>query len=204
MRILVVGGTGTIGSAVAAALERSGHEVVRVGASDGDLTVDLASVDSIEAMYRSALRGGPVDAVVCAAGLARFGALDALSDDDVRLSVDNKLLGQVHLVRRGLGVVSQGGSFTLTSGDVSQKPAPGTVAATMAGAAVEAFVLAAALDLRGRYRLNAVSPAWVAESRMKAGLEPMPGIWAKDVADYYVALVEGTDSGLVVSAETPR
>jgi hypothetical protein len=32
----------------------------------------------------------------------------------------------------------------------------------------------------------------------------MPGIWAKDLAAYYVALVEGTESGLVVSAEAPR
>jgi NAD(P)-dependent dehydrogenase (short-subunit alcohol dehydrogenase family) len=204
MRILVVGGTGTIGAAVAAALEQSGHQVIRVGATSGQVTVDLARIDSIDSMYRTAVEGGPVNAVVCAAGIARFGALDALTDDDFRISVENKLLGQVHLVRRGLGIVTSGGSFTLTSGDVSQKPAAGTVAATMAGAAVEAFAAAGALDLRGRYRLNVVSPAWVAESRVKAGLEPMPGIWAMDLAAYYVDLVEGDDTGLVVSADAPR
>jgi NAD(P)-dependent dehydrogenase (short-subunit alcohol dehydrogenase family) len=204
MRILVVGGTGTIGAAVSAALSRNGHEVVRVGTSRGDLTVDLSHPDSIDAMYTAAAAGGPIDAVVCAAGVARFGALESLTDDDFRISVENKLLGQVNLVRHGLGVVAPGGSFTLTSGDVSQKPGAGTAAASMAGAAVEAFAVAAALDGRGRFRVNVVSPAWVAESRVKAGLEPMPGIWAKDLAAYYVALVEGSESGLVVSADAPR
>jgi NAD(P)-dependent dehydrogenase (short-subunit alcohol dehydrogenase family) len=204
MRTLVVGGTGTIGAAVSAALSRNGHEVVRVGTSRGDLTVDLGRPASIDAMYAAAAAGGPIDAVVCAAGVARFGALESLTDEDFRISVENKLLGQVNLVRRGLGVVAPGGSFTLTSGDVSRKPAAGTAAASMAGAAVEAFAAATALDVRGRFRVNVVSPAWVAESRVKAGLEPMPGIWAKDLAAYYVALVEGSESGLVVSADAPR
>ena len=74
----------------------------------------------------------------------------------------------------------------------------------MAGAAVEAFARAAALDLEGRYRVNVVSPGWVAESRVKAGLDPMPGIWAKDLAEYYADFVEGGQTGHVASAETPK
>jgi hypothetical protein len=31
----------------------------------------------------------------------------------------------------------------------------------------------------------------------------MPGIWAKDLAAYYVELVEGTRTGEVVTAEEP-
>ena len=68
----------------------------------------------------------------------------------------------------------------------------------LAFAAVEAFVRAAAIDLAGRYRVNVVSPVWVAESRVRAGLPPMPGIWAKDLAEYYVRLVEGDATGQVV------
>ena len=66
-------------------------------------------------------------------------------------------------------------------------------------AAVEAFVRAAALDLEGRYRINVVSPVWVAEARVRAGLPPMPGIWVKDLAEYYVRLVEGEATGQVVN-----
>jgi NAD(P)-dependent dehydrogenase (short-subunit alcohol dehydrogenase family) len=185
---------------VAAALEGAGHEVVRAGHSDGDVTVDLASPASVDAMYAEV---GALDAVVCAAGIAVFGALEDLDDAAFRTSLDNKLMGQVELVRRGLGVVREGGSFTLTSGTLSRRPTPASVAVAMAGAALEGFAKAVALDLRGRWRVNVVSPGWVAESRVKSGLEPMPGIWAEDLAAYYLRLVEGNETGAVLEAEGP-
>jgi NAD(P)-dependent dehydrogenase (short-subunit alcohol dehydrogenase family) len=195
MRVLVVGGTGTIGSAVSAALAARGHEVVRAAASRGDVRVDMADPASIDALYAAV---GVQDAVVCTAGRAEFGSLDGLTDEAFRSSIASKLMGQVNLVRLGLGRVREGGSFTLTSGDLSQHPSPGSAAVTMSGAAVEAFARAAALDLEGRYRVNVVSPVWVAESRVRSGLPPMPGIWAKDLADYYVRLVEGDLTGQIV------
>jgi len=200
MRILHVGATGTIGSAVAAALAARKHEVVRVGRSDGDLRVDLADPTSIEALYGAS---GPVDAVVCTAGVARFGPLEKLTDEDFRSSLANKLMGQVNLIRRGLGTVREGGSFTLTSGTLSAEPEEATSAVAMAGGAVEAFARAAAIDLAGRWRVNVVSPAAVADSRVARGLDPMPGIWAKDLALYYVALVEDHRTGELVTAEKP-
>jgi NAD(P)-dependent dehydrogenase (short-subunit alcohol dehydrogenase family) len=198
--VLVVGGTGLIGGAVSAALEGAGHRVVRAGHSDGVATVDLASPASIEALYTQV---GPLDAVVCAAGIAVFGALEELDDQAFRTSLDNKLMGQVELVRKGLGAVREGGSFTLTSGTLSQRPTPGSAAVAMAGAALEGFARAAALDLRGRWRVNVVSPGWVAESRVQSGLDPMPGIWAKDLAAYYLRLVGGDETGMVLEAEAP-
>jgi len=200
MRILHVGATGTIGTAVADALAARGHEIVRVGASDGDFTVDLGDPSSIEALYEAV---GPVDAVVCTAGIARFGALEDLTDEDFRTSLANKLMGQVNLIRRGLGVVPEGGSFTLTSGTLSEKPEAETSAVAMAGAAVEAFARGAAIDLRGRWRVNVVTPGPVADSRVARGLDPMPGIWARDLAAYYVRLLEGTETGAVLTAEKP-
>jgi NAD(P)-dependent dehydrogenase (short-subunit alcohol dehydrogenase family) len=71
----------------------------------------------------------------------------------------------------------------------------------MTGAAVEGFARAVALDLDGRYRVNVVSPGWVAESRVASGLDPLPGIWARDLAVYYRRLVEGDESGAVHVAE---
>jgi len=198
VRVLIVGATGTIGSAIASALVQRGHEVVRAGASRADLAVDISDPLSIDRLYRAAL---PLDAVVCAAGRAEFGTLAGLSDEAFAASIASKLMGQVNLVRRGIGQVRERGSFTLTSGDLSQKPAPGSAAVTMTGAAIEAFARAAAIDLQGRYRINVVSPGWVAESRVRAGLPPMPGIWAKDLAEHYVTLVEGDATGQVVTAE---
>jgi NAD(P)-dependent dehydrogenase (short-subunit alcohol dehydrogenase family) len=196
MRVLIVGGTGLIGGAVASALESRDHAVVRAGVGDGDVQVDMSDPLSIEALYATI---ADPDAVVCAAGMAQLGPLAQLTDDAFASSIASKLMGQVNLVRRGLGRVREGGSFTLTSGDLSQLPSPGSTAVTMTGAAVEAFARAAALDLVGRYRVNVVSPVWVAESRVRAGLPPMPGIWAKDLAEYYVRLVEGEATGQVVN-----
>jgi NAD(P)-dependent dehydrogenase (short-subunit alcohol dehydrogenase family) len=197
MKVLVVGGTGTVGSAISEALAAAGHDVLRAGRSSGDFTVDMVDRDSIRALYRAV---GPVDAVVCAAGQARFGALAELEDADFDHSIASKMMGQIDLVRLGVDRVTPGGSFTLTTGSLSAKPTPGSAAVAMVGAAVEGFVRAAALDL-DEHRLNAVSPGWVSESRVAAGLDPLPGIWAEDLAEYYVSVVEGTETGRVLLAE---
>jgi pteridine reductase len=64
MRALVTGGTGRIGSAVAARLEREGHDVLAVGRSAGD----LARVDEARALVeRAASELGGLDLLVHAA-----------------------------------------------------------------------------------------------------------------------------------------
>ena len=201
MKILIVGSSGIIGSAVAHALSERGQDVVEVTHSGEGLTVDLSDIASLKALYDKV---GKLDAVVCAAGVAQFGPLEELSDDDFTQSIENKLMGQVNLVRCGIGQVAEGGSFTLTSGGLSQKPAAATTAVSMVGAAVEAFVKGAAIDLEGRYRVNVVSPGWVAESRVQIGLAPMPGIWARDLAEYYIDLVGGLQTGQIVQAEKAK
>ncbi|HEX2203931.1 MAG TPA: NAD-dependent epimerase/dehydratase family protein [Longimicrobium sp.] len=128
MRVIVVGASGTIGRAVAEALDGE-HEVLRASRSSGDLRVDLASADSIRRMYDAA---GEVDAVVCCAGSARFKPLRELSDDDFAFSLGNKLMGQVNLVRLGVGRVRA--SFTLTSGVLGQEPMPGSAAISVVNA----------------------------------------------------------------------
>jgi NAD(P)-dependent dehydrogenase (short-subunit alcohol dehydrogenase family) len=89
MRILVIG-TGTIGRAVVAALS-AGNEIISASLRSTTLKVDIADPASIQQMYRSL---GKLDAVVCAAGPAKFAPLARLSDADFRFSLDNKLMGQ--------------------------------------------------------------------------------------------------------------
>jgi nucleoside-diphosphate-sugar epimerase len=64
---MVIGATGTIGSAVAKALGE--HEVVRVGSSSGDVRADISRPESIRELFAGV---GQVDAVVSCAGGARF------------------------------------------------------------------------------------------------------------------------------------
>src|SRR5512144_881496 len=107
MRIVVVGASGTIGRAVVRLLEND-HDIIPVGRTTGDHQVDIALRESIEALFAAL---GPVDAVVSAAGEARFADLDTLTDADFAFSLGNKLMGQVNLVRIGHPFVTEGGSF---------------------------------------------------------------------------------------------
>ncbi|HEY3204132.1 MAG TPA: short chain dehydrogenase, partial [Thermoanaerobaculia bacterium] len=172
MRVVIVGASGTIGKAVAKALEGR-HEIVRVAYAHGEYRVDIASRDSIQKLYDAI---GAFDAMVAAAGLAKFGPLETLTDADFQLGLSNKLMGQVNLVRLGIRRVRDGGSFTLTSGVLATEPSPGGAAISPVNAAVEAFARAAGLELPRGIRINAVSPPWVSETLASMGRDPAGGL----------------------------
>ncbi len=196
MRILVVGATGTIGTAVAQALETR-HEVLRSSHSRAAFKVDLADPASIRSLFASV---GALDAVISAAGQAAFRPLLALSDTDYALGIANKLMGQVNLVRFGVESLASGGSFTLSSGILSRKPMPGGAAISLANSGLEGFVRAAALELPRAIRLNAVAPGWVRETLVAMKMDPVPGVPAAKVAQVYVKAVEGGMTGQILDA----
>lgn len=196
MKILLIGATGTIGAAVAQALETR-HEVLRASLTRSALTVDLADEHSIQQLYAKA---GPVDAVVCAAGQAAFRPLLALSNADFDLSLGNKLMGQVNLVRFGVDALADKGSFTLTSGILSRQPMPGGAAISLVNAGVEGFARSAALELPRGLRINAVAPGWVTETLVALKMDPSIGIPAVRVAQSYMKVIEGDMTGQVVDA----
>lgn len=195
MRILVIGATGTIGRAVVEALSDR-HDIVPVSYGSTPITVDLAQLDSIRALFETA---GLVDAVISAAGLARFGPLAGLSDDDFQFSLTNKLMGQVNLVRTGFYQIRDGGSFTLTSGILAQSPMPGSAAISLVNAGLEGFVRAAALEAPRGIRVNVVSPPWVTETLQALHMDTQIGQPASSVARLYVQSVEGKQSGAVLA-----
>ncbi len=196
MRILLVGATGTIGRAVAAAL-RGRHEVVEASRHKAQHHVDMTDPDSIRSLYE---RVGHVDAVVVTAGGAAWKPLRDLTDADFDHSLRYKLMGQVNIVRVGMHWVRDGGSFTLTSGILAHKPTPGSSAVSIVNAAVEAFGRAAALELARGVRVNVVSPPWVAETLQAMGRDPAGGIPAAELARSYVESVEGTATGGIIMA----
>jgi len=194
MRILIVGATGTIGRAVVGVLS-PGNEIVPVSRRSTSITVDLAQPDSIREMYRAA---GKLDAVVCAAGLAKFAPLAQLSDADFRFCLDNKLMGQVNLVRLGFEHVVDRGSFTLTTGVLARSPMPGSAAISLVNAGIEGFVRAAALEAPREIRVNAVSPPWVSETLQSLKMDPSQGLPAAVVARSYLRSVASADTGSVL------
>jgi len=196
MRILVIGATGLLGTETVNLLSRE-HEVIGASRKGSALTVDISDKASIVAMYRQA---GALDAVICVAGAAKFAPLDALADEDFAFSLTNKLMGQINLVRCAREAVKPGGSVTLTSGVLAQQPIPGSAAVSVVNAGVDAFVRAAALELSGKLRVNAVSPGWVAETLQRMGRDPGEGVPAATVAQAFRKCVVEDITGQVVSA----
>ena len=200
MKIVLIGASGTIGRPLAANLSQR-HEVVRVGRTRGDYKVDIASPESIRALFQAV---APFDALVCAAGAARFKPLEQLTDEDFAFSLENKLMGQINLVRHGIEHMNDNGSFTLTSGILSHEPMPGSAAISLVNAGMEGFVRAAALDLPRGIRVNVVSPPWVVETLDAMDQDSSRGMLAVHVANAYVASIEGNRSGEVLDARQFR
>ncbi|MET0998580.1 MAG: short chain dehydrogenase [Marmoricola sp.] len=193
MRVLVVGASGVLGRAVVAAL--TAHEVVEASRT-GVHRVDLREPASIASLYAEL---GELDAVVCAAGVTPFKPFTELGLPDYSSGLQDKLLGQIELVRQGVAHVRPGGSFTLVSGVVADEAIEtGTVAATVNGA-VNAFVRAAATVLPDGRRINAVSSTaftetWESYAEFFPGFRPVP---AADAALAFLKSVAGVQTGQV-------
>ena len=196
MRVVIIGASGTIGKAVVKSLSQN-HDIVQVAHTKGEYQVDLANKGSIEKLFKEI---GPFDALVSAAGLAKFAALESLANGDFELSLSNKLMGAVNLVRAGMRYIRDNGSITLTSGVLSMEPAPGSAAISLVNAAIEGIVRAAALEMPRGVRVNAVSPPWVSETLSAMGQDASAGMPAAKVAAAYVESVEGRRNGEVIDA----
>ncbi len=195
MRILIIGASGPIGRAVAEELSIR-HQIVRAGRSHGDFRIDIRKVESVWQLFKEV---GALDAIVCAAGHVHFDPLNKMSPDKFQVGLQDKLMGQVNLVLAGQASLNDGGSFTLTSGSLSQIPIRDGTSGSMVDGAVESFVRAAAIELPRGLRINAVSPTILQES-MEAyghyfyGYEPVS---AQRVALAYARSIGGAQTGQV-------
>lgn len=196
MKILAIGANGIIGKAVVNKLKQQ-HSVIAVGHSNGKITVDVEDKSSINAMFEQV---GKVDAIISMVGNGRMGSITEMSDSDYQTIFDNKVMGQVNLVRLGLPHLNHGGSITLTSGQASNQPVHGTSAIAMGVAAINAFVATAALELTDNKRINAVSPSIVKETMDLWGIDSRSGVLADDVATHYQLSITGDQNGQVFNA----
>ena len=194
MKILIVGASGIIGSALKEALTEKHEVIAATFKSAGDVKVDIQNKQSIEKMFETI---GPVDAIVSTAGFGSLKPIDQLDDADFDLVWKDKVMGQINLLRVGRHYLNKGGSVTLTTGLAANQPMPGTGTISLACAGLEGFMRAAALEISD-LRVNCVSPAMVKETMVLFGFEGDHGISAADTAKAYVAAIEGDMSGQVL------
>src|SRR6476620_10582654 len=135
MKAIVVGSSGTIGHAIRDLLKEKGYEVIEASRSTQP-AVNIDDPSTIDSFYANL---DEVDIIVSAAGSAAFTALDQLTDEDIQLSVNSKLLGQVNLVRKGLSKLKPNGVFVITGGILAYTPGPQTSMIAMVNAGLEGF-----------------------------------------------------------------
>ncbi len=196
MKILIIGGNGTIGKKVSKHFSLD-HEVIIGGRNSGDVTVDIADNSSIKSMFEII---GKVDAVVCIAGEAKWAEFDSMTEEDFYIGLKSKLMGQVNLVRMGKDYMNPGGSFTLTTGILGDHPVALTTSAALVNGGIQSFVKAVSLELGNSIRINVVSPGLVEDAAEKyetyfPGHNPIP---MKKVINGYVKSVQGRDNGEII------
>lgn len=195
MKLLLVGGHGTLGKAVLQELKPR-HEILVAGRSAGDIACDITSPDSIRKMYQDV---GPLDGVICCAGNVFFGPLDKMSEKEMLLGIHDKLMGQVNLVMIGQHHLNPGGSFTLTSGLLSDDPIPFGASASLVNGALHGFVTGASIELPQGMRLNVVCPGVLTESLKHYGsyFRGYTPVSASEVALAFSKSVEGKQTGKI-------
>ena len=196
MKILIIGGKGTIGKKVSDHFSKK-HEIMIGGRNSGDIIVDIADSKSIEEMFESV---GNIDALVCIAGEAKWADFDSMTEEDFYIGLKSKLMGQVNLVRIGQNYLNAGGSFTLTTGILADHPVALTTSAAMVNGGIHSFVKAVSLELKNGIRINVVSPGLVEDAIDKyeayfPGHNPIP---MNKVINGYVKSVEGKGTGEII------
>jgi NAD(P)-dependent dehydrogenase (short-subunit alcohol dehydrogenase family) len=196
MKILIIGGQGTIGKRLAEAFSPA-HEIIIAGRNSGDIRVDISSTASIQELFK---RLQTVDACICTAGTGYYGDFDTMTEEHMRAGIQGKLLGQVNIVLIGNDYLPPGGSFTLTSGIASEQPARNGTTVAMINGAINSFVLGAAQELKNDRRINVVSPGLVEDSLQRYG-HLFPGYNAvpmQRVVNGYRLSVEGAVNGRII------
>jgi NAD(P)-dependent dehydrogenase (short-subunit alcohol dehydrogenase family) len=195
MRVVIIGANGHIGKAVVEELKPR-HEVIRAGLTSGEVQIDITSSDSIDEFYATVKN---IDAIILATGKVKFDALKNLSHEDYQVGLDNKLMGQVNVVLKGLKHINDKGSFSLTSGILNRDPIPFGSSAAMVNGAIDAFVRSSSIEMMRGIRINCISPTVLTEAMDKydAFFRGYVPVDANIVAKAYSKSVEGLQTGQV-------
>lgn len=190
MKVILLGASGIIGSEIAQALSPN-HEIVRAG-RNGEVKVDYTDTHSVKAMFEQV---GKFDALVVSVGRdSAFKPYEDLTDEDFDYGFQRKFMAQINLVRIGTPYINDSGSFTLSSGYLSDYPNPASAATGPFNAAVDSFARTVGPMLPRGIRLNVVSPAPVV-SPAESGRGV---VTASQAAAGYLQSIEGTMNGEVL------
>lgn len=177
-RVVLITGAGSgIGRAIAIAVANSGGHVVAVGRRSVPLEetreecnrigtealaakADIGRIDEVtEAVDRTILKFGRLDAIVNNAGIARFAPIDSASLGDLEFMLDAHLRGPINLIRAALPHLrAAGGVIVNVSSVAGLSGTPGRSFYGATKAALNHLTRSLALELAPEVRVNAVLP----------------------------------------------
>ena len=162
--VLVIGGTGTIGSAAASMALVRGAQVTATGRSIeeddrgrawiGWRRLDVTDRDAVDRLLHDL---GDVTDIVLTAAARPFDDLVDIESDDLTALVDTRLWGAFHVGRVAADGLDEDGTVTFLSGTLATYPETASPVAAVS-AAVETLGRGLAVEL-APIRVNVVSPA---------------------------------------------
>ncbi len=169
-KVLVVGGSSGIGQATAHSFATAGAKVTIASRSSAKLdaaaraigqgvataVLDLTDEDMVQRFFEA---GDPWDHVVITAAQTPGGPARKLPLADAHQAMDSKFWGAYRVAR--VVRIQDGGSLTLVSGYLSDRPRATSVLQGAINAALDALARGLALEL-APVRVNSVSPGLIA------------------------------------------
>jgi NAD(P)-dependent dehydrogenase (short-subunit alcohol dehydrogenase family) len=176
-RTIVTGGAGGIGGAIARRMAAAGARIMiadlngdkarasaaALGAGHFSAEVDVAALDSVEAMVASAERQmDGVDVLVHCAGVAMLRDVLEVPPAEWKRVIDINLMGTYYAclaVARAMVARKSGGSLITIASAAAARPSRGASAYGAAKGGVVTLTKALAVDLAGRnIRVNSIAP----------------------------------------------
>jgi NAD(P)-dependent dehydrogenase (short-subunit alcohol dehydrogenase family) len=230
---LVTGGNSGIGLATARQFVREGAYVFITGRRDAELAAavkqigenvtgvqgDVSNVADLDRLLAQIKREkGKLDIVFVNAGVARYAALGAISEEFFDSIFDTNVKGVLLTVQKALPLLSDGASIILNASMVGSKGLPAYSVYSATKAAVRSFARTWTTDLKERrIRVNAVSPgsidtpgardllasSGVGEKRKKMIAESVPlgRFGTPDEAAKAVVFLASDDSSYITGTE---
>ena len=162
-KMLVVGATGGLGSAISRQLSLQGARLVLAGRQEkklaaltdqlgdsviGTVSADLTLPSGAAAVAAAAARGGGLDGVIYAAGVVAFGPLSQLDDDAFEQMLLLNFIAPVRLFKNLLPQLKPGSVVVHLSAIVAEKPMKGMAAYSATKCALTGFSAAMGAELR--------------------------------------------------------
>jgi short-subunit dehydrogenase len=162
-RVLVVGATGVLGGAIAAALRGEGARLVlagrdadRLAEAGADLDAPVLGFDALDLDRCTALVGeaadalGGLDLLVVAIGVAAFGPAEEADDIVVEHLFAVNTMAPMALVRAALPRLERGGAVAVLSAILADLPTAGMAAYSASKAGLSAWLTAVRHEQRRR------------------------------------------------------